>query len=178
MRSLVLAGVMMVACSVSARAEDKGTLVELAGMKSVTPAEWKEEKPSNSMRLTQFRLPKAEGDAADGELAFFSFPGKGSGTTKQNLDRQLAKFAEEGRAEKSEKAKVGDLEATYQDVTGSFKKKAFPMATDFTLVKDQRQLYVIFEGKDDKVYYATLLGGKATVEKHKKGFEEFLKNFK
>ena len=177
MRSLVLAGVVMVAWGAAARAEDKGTPVELAGMKSVTPAEWKEEKPSNSMRLTQFRLPKAEGDAADGELAFFSFPG-GSGTTKQNLERQLAKFAEEGRAEKSEKAKVGELEATYQDVTGSYKKKAFPMATDFTLVKDQRQLYVIFEGKDDKVYYATLLGGKATVEKHKKGFEEFLKNFK
>ena len=177
MRSLVLAGVVMAAWSLGARADDKGTPVELAGMKSVTPAEWKEEKPSNSMRLTQFRLPKAEGDAADGELAFFSFPG-GSGTTKQNLERQLAKFAEEGRAEKSEKAKVGDLEATYQDVTGSYKKKAFPMATDFTLVKDQRQLYVIFEGKDDKVYYATLLGGKATVEKHKKGFEEFLKNFK
>ena len=46
------------------------TLRKDLGMKSVTPAEWKEEKPSNSMRLTQFRLPKAEGDAADGELAF------------------------------------------------------------------------------------------------------------
>ena len=51
-------------------------------------------------------------------------------------------------------------------------------ATDFTLVKDYRQLYVVFEGKDGKQYYATLLGGKATVEKHKKPFEEFLKNFK
>jgi len=176
MRQLVLFGVVLACCG-PARAEDKGTPVELAGMKSVTPAEWKEEKPSNSMRLTQFKLPKAEGDAADAELAFFSFPG-GSGTLKQNLDRQVAKFADEGRTDKAEKVKVGDIEATYQDVAGSFKKKAFPMATDFTLVKDQRQLYVVFDGKDGKQYYATLLGGKATVEKHKKGFEEFLKNFK
>ena len=177
MRSLVLAGVVMVASCGLARAEDKGTAVELAGMKSVTPADWKEEKPSNSMRLTQFKLPKAEGDKDDAELAFFAFPG-GSGSVKQNLDRQVAKFAEEGRTDKSEKVKVGDIEATYQDVAGSYKKKPFPMATDFTLVKDYRQLYVVFEAKDGKQYYATLLGGKATVEKHKKPFEEFLKNFK
>jgi hypothetical protein len=159
-------------------AEDKkGTVVELAGMKSTTPADWKEEKPTNAMRLMQFKLPKAEGDKEEAELVFFVFPG-GSGTVKQNLDRQLAKFAEEGRTDKVDKVKVGEIEATYQDVSGTLKKKAFPMATDFTLVKDMRQLYVVFEAKDQKQYYMTLLGPKATLEKQKKSFDEFLKNFK
>ena len=171
-RSLAVATVVL-AFGTAARAEDKSALV-MDGLTFTAPADWKQEKPSNSMRLTQFKLPKAEGEADDAELAFFAFPG-GSGTVKQNLDRQVAKFAEEGRTEKSEKIKVGTVEATYQDVSGSFKKKAFPMATDFTLVKGQRQLYVVFEGKDGKQYYATLLGGTATVEKHKKAFEEFLK---
>ena len=57
-------------------------------------------------------------------------------------------------------------------------KKAFPMAKDFTKMENYRQLYVVFEAKDGKQYYLTLLGPKDTVEKHKKGFEEFLKNFK
>ena len=160
-----------------AMAQDKGTTVELAGLKSTTPKEWKEETPSNSMRVAQFKLPKAEKDKEDAELAIFMFPG-GSGTVKQNLERQLAKFIEEGRKDKTEKSKVGDLEATYQDITGTYKKKPFPMAEKFTLVPDFRQLYVIFEGKDGKQYYMNLLGPKNTVEKHKKGFEEWLKNFK
>ena len=32
--------------------------------------------------------------------------------------------------------------------------------------------------KDGKQYYMTLIGPKDTIEKHKKGFEEFLKTFK
>ena len=40
--------------------------VELAGMKSATPAGWKEEAPTSTMRMAQFRLPKAEGDADGG----------------------------------------------------------------------------------------------------------------
>ena len=43
--------------------------VEVAGMKSAAPKGWKEEPPANNMRLTQFKLPKAEGDAEDAELA-------------------------------------------------------------------------------------------------------------
>ena len=159
-------------------AEDKkGSTVELAGMKSTTPAEWKEETPSNNMRMAQFKLLKADGDKEDAELAFFVFPG-GSGTVKANLDRQTAKFIDDGRKEKVEKTKIGELEASYQDVSGTFKKKKFPMAPDFTPVEGYRQLYVVFEAKDGKQYYMTLLGPKATVEKHKKAFDEFLKNFK
>jgi len=159
-------------------AEDKkGTVVEMAGLKATTPAEWKDEKPSSNMRFQQFKLPKAEKDAADAELAFFVFPG-GSGTVEQNLKRQLDKFVEDGRTDKVAKIKVGEIEATYQDVAGTFKKKAFPMATDFTKVEGQRQLYVVFEAVDKKQYYLTLLGSKDTVEKHKKSFEDFLKSFR
>ena len=162
----------------AATADDKkGTTVELAGMKSTTPADWKEETPKEKMRLTQFKLPKAEDDKDDAVLALFVFPG-GSGSVKDNLARQLAKFVEEGRKEKVDKTKVGTIEATYQDVTGTYKKKAFPMAEKFEPVKDYRQLYVVFEDKDGKQYYLTLLGPQKTVEKHKKGFEEWLKNFK
>jgi hypothetical protein len=170
-----LAVVAAFASSVAAAAENKP--LELAGMKSTPPADWKEETPSNAMRQAQYKLPKAEKDKDDAELAVFAFPG-GSGSVEANLKRQLDKFVEEGRKDKTEKIKVGTIEATYQDVSGTFMKKAFPMAKDFTKMENYRQLYVVFEAKDGKQYYMTLMGPKDTVEKHKKGFEEFLKNFK
>jgi hypothetical protein len=178
MRRLLSLACALVVGGVAAAQEKKGTSVELAGMKSTTPAAWKEkELKPGSMRLVQFDVPKAEGDKEDAEVAVFVFPG-GSGTAKQNLDRQLAKFVEEGRKDKTDKVKVGPIEAVYQDVTGTFKKKDFPMAEKFTPQENYRQLYVLFEGKDGKQYYLWLLGPAKTVEGNKKDFEEWLKNFK
>lgn len=150
---------------------------ELAGMKSAVPAGWKEESPSSSMRMAQFRLPKAEGDKDDAELALFVFPG-GSGSLDANLKRQVAKFEADGRKDKVEKMKVGAVDATYQDVTGTFIKKPFPMAQTGTPVPDYRQLYVVFEDKGGKQYYMTLLGPAKTVAKHEAAFKDWLKNFK
>lgn len=156
--------------------------VEIAGMKSKAPAGWKEEQPSSNFRLTQFKLPKAEGDKDDAELAVFYFKG-GSGTVDQNLKRQLAKFKPaEGKAEpenKTEKVKVGKVEATLQDVKGTFLSKfpPFDPKAKVTEKSEYRQLYVIFT-TDAGDFYMTLLGPAKTVEKHEKDFREWLKNFK
>src|SRR6478672_2166135 len=103
--------------------------VEMAGMKAKTPEGWKEEAPSSNMRLTQFKLPKAEGDAEDAELIIFYFKG-GSGSADDNLKRQLAKFKPaEGKEKldvKLEKIMVGKKEVPYQDITGNYQFKARP----------------------------------------------------
>lgn len=150
--------------------------LELAGLTGKVPAGWKSEKPG-AMRKAQYKAPKAGTDKDDAELSVFEFKG-GSGSVKQNFDRQLAVFDADGRTVKETKAKVGAFEADVQDVAGTFKKKPFPMATDFTLLKDYRQLYVVFEDKEKVQYYLKFLGPKATVEKHKKAFDEFLESFK
>lgn len=156
--------------------------VELAGMKSTAPKSWKEEPPANTMRVTQFKLPKAEGDAEDAELAIFYFKG-GSGGVEANLERQVKKFKPAGGTEKveakTEKIKVGKIDATFQDVKGVFLSKFPPFAPNAKITEKEnyRQLYVIFttEGGD---YYMTLLGPAKTVAAHEKEFQEFLKNFK
>ena len=155
---------------------------ELAGMKSKVPEGWKEEEPSSKMRQAQFRLPKAEGDKDDAELAVFFFAGKGtSGSAEQNLKRQVDKFEPaEGEKEvksKVEKIKIGEYEASYQEVSGTYKKRPFPMSSQFKPLPDYRQLYVIFS-TDRGDHYMTLLGPAKTVGQHKKEFDEFLKNFK
>ncbi len=149
--------------------------VELAGMKSAPPDTWKEKAlPAGSMRQAQFVVPGAEG-ADEGEVAIFKLTA--SGSDEDNLKRQLDKFQPEGRTEKTDKIKVGTLDATYQDVAGTFLKKPFPMAQKGTPMKDWRQLYVVFSKGEDQ-YYIWLLGPAKTVEKNKTAFEGWLKNFK
>jgi hypothetical protein len=156
--------------------------VEIAGMKSKAPSAWKEEQPSSNFRLTQFKLPSADGDKEGAELVGFYFKG-GSGTVDQNLKRQLAKFkTPEGKTEpenKTEKIKVGKVDATLQDVKGTFLSKfpPFDPKAKITEKSDYRQLYVIFT-TDDGDFYMTLLGPAKTVEKHAGDFREWLKNLK
>ena len=80
---------------------------------------------------------------------------------------------------REDKVKIGKNEATYQDISGTLLKKFPPFDPNakITKVENYRQIYVIFEGKD-AVYSLTLLGPAKTVEKHKKEFDEWLKNFK
>ena len=187
MRLLFSATVVAVLAAATPAQDKKGTQVEWGGMKSTTPADWKEETPSNKMRLAQFKLPKAEGDPEDGELALFRSPGGGS--IQDNLARQEKKFEIPAGKKpedviKTEKIKVGTSEAVYQDIHGTWLKRFPPNDPNakITKVPEYRQLYVIFEGKDKEgetiVYSMTLLGPAKTIEKHRKAFDEWVKNFK
>lgn len=158
-----------------------GPEVTLAGMKAKAPKSWKEKDlPAGSMRLMQFTVPKSEGDQEDAEIAVFQL--KGSGSLEANLKRQIAKFTpakgKDEVEEKISKIKVGPIEATLQDVKGTFLKKPFPMAEKGTPFEKYCQLYVVFETKNEDQYYIWLLGPEKTVEDNRKAFETFLKSMK
>lgn len=187
MRMLVAAALVAALASATPAEDKKGTPVELGGVKATTPGAWKEEAPSNKMRMAQFKLPKAEGDGEDAELALFKSPGGGS--VQANLERQEKKFelpADKKAADviKTEKIKFGDkYDGVYQDIQGTLLKKFPPFDPNakITKVPDYRQIYVIFEAKDGDstvVYSMTLLGPAKTVEAHKKAFDEWVKSFK
>jgi hypothetical protein len=186
MRQLFAATLLATVAVSAAARDDKGTAVELAGLKSVTPADWKKETPTSKLRVGQFKLPKAEGDPEDAELALFALPGGGS--VQDNLARQEKKFEIPAGKKpedviKTDKAKLGKHEAVFQDIQGTYLKKFPPFDPNakITKVADYRQLYVIFEVKEGDavvLYSMTLLGPAKTVDKHKKAFEEWVKNFK
>src|SRR5439155_11703279 len=126
-------------------------------------------------RLYTFKLSKAAGDPEDAELAVFLTAG--GGTVEQNVDRHLAKF--ESPMRKQERIKVGGLDAAYLDLQGTYLKKFPPFDPNakVTKVEDYRELYVVFETKDGLASFV-LLGPAKTVEKHKKAFDDWVKNFK
>ncbi|HEY7153751.1 MAG TPA: hypothetical protein VH575_07310 [Gemmataceae bacterium] len=185
--SFAMLACVALACSPSASestaADDKGkgVVVDLDGAKSTTPGDWKEEAPANRMRFLQFRLPKKGDDKEDAEIVIFQKLGGGS---KANVERWKGMFVPpEGKkiddvAEVKE-IKIGDRPATYLDVRGTYKVRLQPFNPRSKEEKkpNYRMLAIYFEGPKEP-YQIRLTGPAKTVEAYKKGFDEWLKNFK
>jgi hypothetical protein len=163
----------------AAAADDKGTVVDIDGLKSKAPADWKEEKPSSNMRFLQFRLPKVEGDKEDAEVQLFRNAG---GTVKDNLKRWKDQFIPpEGKqiddVAKVSELKIGGNEATMLDIQGTWKSPQFDPKYKGARLENFRLIGVQF-GVKENGYHIKLVGPAKTVEHYKKGFDEWLKAFK
>lgn len=164
--------------------DDKGVEVTLDNLKSRAPASWKAQKPSNKFRAYQFAVPMAEGDKKDAELVIFYFgPGSG-GTVTDNIKRWKGQFqAPEGKdiddVSKVEKKKVGKVDVTYLDISGTylFKFPPFDPNAKTQKLSDYRRLGVYFDSENGP-YFITLTGPAKTVAKHKRGFDGWLDGFK
>lgn len=165
-------------------ADDKGTVVGIDGLQSRTPANWKEEQPSNKLRAYQFRVPKAKDDPADAEVVIFFFGPGGGGGAEENIKRWKAMFVPpDGKkiddVSKVDKFKVGKVEVTYLDVQGTylFKERPFDPNAKVEKKPDYRMLGVVFESEKGP-YFFRLVGPTKTVDANKKGFDDWVKGFK
>lgn len=164
-----------------AAAQDKGTEVKLNRLKGTTPAEWKKEKPANLLRSYQFKLPGADG-AADAEVAVFpeSHP-----DPAKSLPRWKAQFVPpEGKTaddiSKTAKWDVPGATVTVLDVSGGtwkYKERPQDPASKEMLLDDYRVVWVIVAEKDEATH-VRLSGPAATVGKHFKAFEGWVKGLK
>jgi hypothetical protein len=171
----------LLAClSMGAAGADDKSVFEIDGLKSAVPVSWKMEKPKIRLRYAQFRLPKAEGDSADADLAVF----RGiSGTTEQNITRWKGQFLPpKGKSiddvSKVTKKKVAGCEVVYFEVEGTYLDGP-PMvpASKKTKRPDYRMIAVQFDGPKN-VWHFKLIGPAKTVAKHKKEFDHWLESFK
>jgi predicted RecA/RadA family phage recombinase len=164
----------------AARAADTGEVVVIDGLKSAAPASWKKGQPTNQMQHAVFTLPKANGDKEDAALTVFFFGPGGGGGVDANIKRWQGMFkAPAAENAKTEKTKVGDVKVTTLDVSGTYLFKARPFDPNAKVEEkpDFRMIGVIFESTNGP-YFMRLVGPAKTVESHKKGFDEWLKNFK
>jgi hypothetical protein len=158
-----------------AAADDKGTVVDLDGLKSKAPTDWKEEKPGNKMRFAQFRLPKVKDDKEDAELVIFKGLG---GSSDANIKRWKEQF-QPGDAKTEELKIAGKHPAFYLDISGTYLSRFPPFDPNAKIEKkpEYRMLAIHLEGPLE-VYHIKLTGPAKTVEHYKKGFDEWLKAFK
>jgi len=94
------------------------------------PAEWLSTETTSQMRLSQFTLPKVDGDAEDAELVLFYFGGQG-GTVEANLRRWTEQMLQPDGLSSTDVSTttnffVGELQVTVLDVPGTFSAAVHP----------------------------------------------------
>lgn len=170
----------------SGQAGDKqGIEVKLDKYKSRTPANWQVqeiEAKLKKFRTHQFKVPGAEkGDEAD--VVIFSFGGGGGGVN-ENIDRWKKTFRPpEGKSlddiSKVDTYKVGDIKITYLDISGTYEFRNPPFDPNAKLERRPNyRMFSVYFDSEDGPYFIRMTGPAKTMESNKKGFDEWLKNFK
>ena len=172
--------------SAAGQSEGKGTVVDLDGLKSRTPPEWKEREVSAIQkqvgRLKHFILPKVGEDKLDAEVFVFYLGGQG-GSVKANMPRWQGMFIPPpGKSiddvTKIEESKAGKVPLTFVEINGTYKFKKAPALPDSQaeLRPGHRMIMVYFDSKNGP-YYFRLVGPEKTVAQYKKGFDDWVKGF-
>lgn len=141
------------------------------------PAGWKSVPSSSSMRVAQFALPRAVGDAQDAELVVYYFGGSG-GTVEANMQRWIGQMQQPDGSPSSTLAKrstrtVNGLVATIVDVSGTYVAEMTPGAKERYNNPNYRLRAVVIETPKGP-YFIKLTGPSKTVAAHEQMFEKFL----
>jgi hypothetical protein len=149
------------------------------GIKWAAPAAWKA-PPQRPMRAATYTVPKAAGDAEDGECAVFYFgPGQGGGVDA-NIKRWIGQFDAPGggpadKLAKTSKSTVNGLPVTRIDLAGTYKPSSGPMMQASGSKPGYRLLGAIVEGPEGAVFFKFTAPAK-TAAAQQAAFEALLKS--
>lgn len=137
---------------------------------------WEQQKPSNSMRVVQYRLP-GEQKGQDATLVVYYFGGDGGGV-EANLQRWYGQISQPDGSSTAEAAKrtereVNGMKVTLVDVTGTYSNEMRPGMGGQVRMEGARMLAAIFETASGP-HFVKLVGPAATVEHWKKSFDAFV----
>jgi hypothetical protein len=149
--------------------------VKIGPVHYLVPKTWKRQAPSNSMRAAQFGIPLAEGDAGKFELTVFYFGPDQGGSVEQNIQRWLGQFKPLEGKEKVDKFKVGDIDVTVLDASGTYDFKPFPAAPQGELMKDWRMLASVVETVNEGPYFFRMVGPAKTIAAQEEVFRNMMK---
>jgi hypothetical protein len=133
------------------------------------------------MRLSQYRLDRADGDAEDAVCYVSHFPGGGGGV-ESNLHRWYEQFVQpDGRptasVAKVNKAEHHGFQQTTMDVSGTFQQSTTPMGPVGEEKPGFRMLGAVIETPGGP-WFVKLVGPERTVARWEKSFHEFMRSFR
>lgn len=149
-------------------------------LKFKVPAGWVEEERTSSMRVAQYKLPKAPGDAEDASLVLYYFgPGQG-GSTAANIERWIGQMKQEdgstARGAKDEHLEANGLKVTTVDVSGTYVAETSPGSGTFHNKPAYRLRAAVVETPNGS-YYVKLVGPEKTVTQWNDSFLSYVKSF-
>ena len=144
------------------------------------PDAWTSERPSSSMRVAQYQLPAAEGDAEAASLVVYYFgPGQG-GSTNANIERWIGQMQQPGGQSSKDKATtenttVNGLKVTLLDVSGTYTGGDMGGAGSAGSKPDYRMRAAVIDTPRG-AYFIKLVGPKRTVDRWDQSFQEFVRS--
>ncbi|HEY0432007.1 MAG TPA: hypothetical protein VGC61_09310, partial [Pyrinomonadaceae bacterium] len=146
------------------------TLHEISGgqkseLKFRVPAGWIEEERTSSMRVAQYRLPKAVGDTEDASLVLYYFGQGQGGSTAANVERwvgQLKQSDGSAAGAKQEGFEANGLKVTTVDVSGTYIAETAPGSGAFHNKPAYRLRAAVVETPKGS-YFVKLVGPEKTV---------------
>jgi hypothetical protein len=143
------------------------------------PDGWVSESPSSRMRVAQYKLTKAEGDAEDASLVVYYFGPAQGGSVDANIDRWISQMEQPRSGSAKEKAKtltVNGLKVTTVDVAGTYTAEMSPgSATHYNKPGFRLRGAIVETPKG--LYFAKLIGPEKTVGHWEKAFNDYVKSF-
>jgi len=145
------------------------------------PDVWVTEKPSSSMRVGQYKLPKAEGDKEDASLVLYYFGSTQGGTAQANIDRWISQMQQPDGSDSKSKAKtdsltINGLKVNTVDVTGTYTAEMAPGSKTFHNDANYRLRAAVVETQKGN-YFVKLAGPEKTVARWDKEYNDYLKSF-
>ena len=149
-------------------------------LKFTVPAGWVDEPRSSSMRVAQYKLPKAAGDAEDASLVLYYFGQCQGGSTAANVERCVGQMKQadgsSAKDAKEEHFEANGLKMTTVDVSGTYVAETAPGSGTFHNNAGYRLRAAVIETPNGS-YFAKLVGPEKTVTQWNESFLSYLKSF-
>jgi hypothetical protein len=146
-----------------------GISIQLDNVTLTAPETWQQEQPASKMRTFQFGVASSK----EAKVVGFYFEGQ-AGDDDSNIQRWKNEFTSIDSEDESE---ILDGVIRYIKIEGTYKKKARPMAQQFTEVEGYVTMAAIVPtGKGP--YYFKLNGAISEIGKEEANFKRFLKSYK
>jgi len=146
-----------------------------------TPAAWVQEPPSNNMRMAQYRVPAAAGDAEDGECVVFYFGPRQGGDAPSNVARWLSMFTTPagGPVEgKVGEQKLGDKLVTRIEAAGTYQPTNMMMGGPAPAKKPGSMLLGAIVPGTDANWFFRCIGPEKTMAANRSAFDGFISSVK
>jgi hypothetical protein len=152
-----------------------------AGLTFTPPDGWTALRPSSSMRVAEFALPRAPGDSEDAQLVIYYFGGSG-GSVDANIGRWIAQIHQsDGRSStavaKRDTHAVNGLTVSLVDVSGTYVAETSPGSTE-RLNKPGFRLRAGVVETARGPYFIKLTGPAKTVARWDAAFTQFIGSLK
>ena len=154
----------------AAQAQLDSPIVRLGAMALTAPESWQRLRPESGFTLAEFKLPRAEGDDADGRLTITSV----GGSVEANLERWRGQFGGKPDQESREQIEIAGIQFATISLLGTF--NAQHGGTGQTgQVPSYQMLAAIFDIQGHQ-HIVKCYGPKQTMAKHAEAYDAFLKS--